>query len=122
MYSGLNAGFNYKGFNFSMQWSGATNVNKMLQIEYRIPFTNTGKRGLLEYFYKDCWTPENQLGAKYPRAAETSRDMEFRELDSLAARCLLYPPENNLHRIYLLQETFPESHWCQYARFVYKRI
>lgn len=69
---GLNAGFNYKGFNFSMQWSGATNVNKMLQIEYRIPFTNTGKRGLLEYFYKDCWTPENQLGAKYPRAAETS--------------------------------------------------
>lgn len=26
----------------------------------------------MEYFYKDCWTPENQLGAKYPRAAETS--------------------------------------------------
>lgn len=69
---GLNGGLNYKGFNFSMQWSGATNVNKMMQVEYRIPFTNAGKRGLLDYFYKDGWTEENQLGAKYPRAAETS--------------------------------------------------
>lgn len=69
---GLNGGLNYKGFNFSMQWSGAANVNKMMQIEYRIPFTNAGKRGLLDYFYRDGWTEENQLGAKYPRAAEVS--------------------------------------------------
>ncbi len=69
---GLNAGFNWKGFNFSMQWAGATNVDKQYEVEYRIPFTNAGKRGLLTYFYKDCWTPENQLGAKYPRAAEES--------------------------------------------------
>lgn len=69
---GLNAGLNYKGFNFSMQWSGATNVNKMLQVEYRTPFTNAGKRGLLDYFYKEGWTEENQLNAQYPRAAETS--------------------------------------------------
>lgn len=69
---GFNGGFSYKGFNFSMQWSGATHVNKMLQVEYRIPFTNAGKRGLLDYFYKQGWTEENQLGAKYPRAAETS--------------------------------------------------
>lgn len=69
---GLNAGFNWKGFNFSMQWAGSTNVSRMYDIEYRIPFTNAGKRGLLTYFYDGCWTPENQLNAVYPRASETS--------------------------------------------------
>lgn len=69
---GLNMGFNWKGFSLSMQWTGATNVDKQYEVDYRIPFTNAGKRGLLTYFYDGCWTPENQLGAKYPRAAETS--------------------------------------------------
>lgn len=69
---GLNMGCNWKGFSFSMQWTGAANVNKMYDIEYRIPFTNAGKRGLLTYFYDGCWTPENQLGAIYPRPAEES--------------------------------------------------
>lgn len=67
---GVNAGFTYKGFNFSMQWSGAAHVNKMLEIEYRVPFTNGGKRGLLDYFYKRGWTEENQLEAEFPRATK----------------------------------------------------
>ena len=69
---GLNAGLNWKGLSFSMQWTGATHVDKMLDIEYRIPFTNAGKRGLLTYFYEGCWTPENQKNAIYPRPSETS--------------------------------------------------
>ena len=69
---GLNAGLNWKGFSFNMQWTGTTHVNKMLDIEYRIPFTNAGKRGLLTYFYEGCWTPENQQNAIYPRPSETS--------------------------------------------------
>lgn len=69
---GLNAGLNWKGISFSMQWTGATHVDKMLDIEYRIPFTNAGKRGLLTYFYEDCWTPDNQTAALYPRPSEVS--------------------------------------------------
>lgn len=69
---GLNMGCKWKGFSFAMQWTGATHVNKMYDLEYRIPFTNSGNRGLLTYFYDECWTPDNQLGAKYPRPAETS--------------------------------------------------
>lgn len=69
---GLNGGFEWKGFSFSMQWTGAAHVDKMLEIEYRIPFTNAGGRGLLSYFYDQCWTPERQQGAALPRAAETS--------------------------------------------------
>lgn len=70
---GLNLGCNWKGFSFSMQWTGATHVNKMYEVEYRIPFTNAGSRGLLTYFYDECWTPENQLGAKYPRPSNNSQ-------------------------------------------------
>lgn len=69
---GLNAGLTWKGLSFSMQWTGATHVDKMLDIEYRIPFTNAGKRGLLTYFYEDCWTPDNQTNAIYPRPSEVS--------------------------------------------------
>ena len=69
---GLNMGTSWKGFSLSMQWTGATHVNKMYDIEYRIPFTNAGKRGLLTYFYDGCWTPDNQLEAEYPRPAEVS--------------------------------------------------
>ena len=79
---GLNMGFNWKGFSLSMQWTGATNVDKQYEIDYRIPFTNAGKRGLLTYFYDGCWTPENQLGAKDPRAAETSESLNS-ELSTL---------------------------------------
>lgn len=68
---GLNGTFRYKGFSLTMNWVGATNVNKMMEIEYRIPFTNSGNRGLLQYFYDDCWTQENPDGA-LPRAAEAS--------------------------------------------------
>lgn len=69
---GVNMGCEYKGLSLSMQWTGATHVNKMYEVEYRIPFTNSGNRGLLKYFYDGCWTPEHQLNAAYPRAAEKS--------------------------------------------------
>lgn len=69
---GMNMGFDWKGFSLSMQWVGSKNVSRMYDIEYRIPYTNAGKRGLLTYFYDGCWTPENQLGAVYPRPSEES--------------------------------------------------
>lgn len=102
---GLNAGFSWKGLSFSMQWTGATNVNKMMEIEYRIPYTNAGGRGLLKYFYDDCWTTENQNGT-LPRAAEKSevwnsapstlwlRDASYLRLKQLS---LGYTFSNNRH-------------------------
>ena len=68
---GSNWKFSWKGFNLNLNWIAATNVNKMLEVEYRIPFTNSGNRGLLDYFYRDCWTTENPNGT-LPRAAEKS--------------------------------------------------
>lgn len=68
---GSNWKFSWKGFNLNLNWIAATNVDKMLEVEYRIPFTNSGNRGLLDYFYRDCWTTENPNGT-LPRAAEKS--------------------------------------------------
>ena len=68
---GLNSMFEYKGVSLNMQWIGATNVNKMMGIEYRIPFTNAGGRGLLQYLYEDVWSVENPDGT-LPRASEAS--------------------------------------------------
>ena len=74
---GLNAGLDYKGFHFDMQWTGATHVDKALYSDYRIPFTNAGTRGLLDYLHDGCWTPENQLGAKYPSPAEANEGWNY---------------------------------------------
>lgn len=71
---GLNGGFEYKNFSFSMQWLGAAHVDKMLSSWYRIPFTDCGRRGLLGYFVDECWTPENQLNATMPRPSDTSQN------------------------------------------------
>jgi hypothetical protein len=68
---GSNWKFSWKGFNLNLNWIAATHVDKMLEVEYRIPFTNSGNRGLLDYFYRDCWTTENPNGT-LPRAAEKS--------------------------------------------------
>lgn len=73
---GLNAGFDYKGFSFSMQWTGATHVDKLLQTDYIIPFTNAGGRGLLKHLYEGCWTPEN-TGGIYPRPAKATETWNF---------------------------------------------
>lgn len=73
---GLNAGFDYKGFNFSMQWTGATNVDKLMQTDYIIPFTNSGSRGLLKHLYEGTWTPE-RIDAEYPRPAEATETWNF---------------------------------------------
>ena len=73
---GLNSGFDYKDFSFSMQWTGATNVDKLLQSDYIVPFTNAGKRGLLKHLYEGSWTPEN-TDAIYPRPAKVTETWNF---------------------------------------------
>ena len=59
---GSNWRFGYKGFNLTMNWVAATNVNRVLNMDYRIPFTNSGHRGLLSYFAENCWIPDDNGG------------------------------------------------------------
>ena len=52
---GSNWKFSYKGFNLALNWIAATNVNRVWNADYRIPFTNSGHRGLLQIFAENSW-------------------------------------------------------------------
>ena len=56
---GSNWKFRYKGFSLSLNWIAATNVSRVWNMDYRIPFTNSGHRGLLSYFAENCWIPND---------------------------------------------------------------
>lgn len=55
---GSNWKFGWKGFSLSMNWIAATNVCRVYNADYRVPFTNTGHRGLLQMFADNCYVPE----------------------------------------------------------------
>lgn len=71
--AGLNAGFSYKDFEFSMQWTGAWNVSRMISDVFRVPFqsrTDKTSGGLLVYNVEHTWNPNNPDGDyEYPRAS-----------------------------------------------------
>jgi len=52
---GSNWKFGWKGFQLSLNWIAATNVNRVWNADYRIPFTNSGHRGLLQIFAERSW-------------------------------------------------------------------
>jgi len=64
---GLTAGFDFKGINFSMFWSSATHVTRILSEIYKSAFGPSNDRALLQYMADGRWTPENAEHAIYPR-------------------------------------------------------
>lgn len=70
--AGLNVGFSWKNFDFSMQWTGAWNVDRMLS-EFRQPLGDTHNKGLLLYQYENTWrSSADTYTAKYPRISTVS--------------------------------------------------
>lgn len=75
--AGLNLGFSWKNFDFSMQWTGAWNVDRMLS-EFRQPLGDTQNKGLLLYQYENTWrSSEDSYTAKFPRITTTNRKNNF---------------------------------------------
>lgn len=76
--AGLNLGFSYKRFDFSMQWTGAWNVSRSISSSFRKPFTdraNSNQGGLLLYHVENTWTNDNpDPNAEYPRATFLNGD------------------------------------------------
>ena len=64
--AGITAGFEYKGFDFSMLWAGSGKVSRFISAGLRVPFGG-GNYGLLQYMIDDHWTPETAETAKSPR-------------------------------------------------------
>ena len=66
--AGLTLGFEYKGFDFSMLWVGATKTSRVLEETFRKPLGETYDRSLMSHQFTDRWTPETAATAKMPRA------------------------------------------------------
>ena len=66
--AGLTLGFEYKGFDFSMLWVGATKTSRVLEETFRKPLGETYDRSLMSHQFTDRWTPETAATAKLPCA------------------------------------------------------
>jgi TonB-linked SusC/RagA family outer membrane protein len=69
---GLNYGVSYKGFDLSMNWTGALNRTVSLNGYYRIPGAATGVRAIFSYMMNERWTPETAETASAPRFSRKS--------------------------------------------------
>lgn len=70
---GLNMGFSYKGFDFSMTLSGATKTSRMLGDVFQKPFQGSN-RSLTKHLLDDAWTPEKGNSAKAPAISFTENN------------------------------------------------
>lgn len=68
---GLNYGFNFKGWSFTMNWAGAAQRSLLLSDNFRKPF-NGGSSGLLMFHVDNRWTPETAETATIPRFSSNS--------------------------------------------------
>lgn len=68
---GLNYGADWKGFFFSMNWTGAAQRSVALADQFRKPF-DAESRGLMEFQAHGYWTETNAEDAIYPRLSKNS--------------------------------------------------
>lgn len=69
---GLSLGLEFKNFDVSMTWTGATNVSRRFEEDYTRPF-NTGSAPLLQFMADQRWTPERGQSATFPRFSNANR-------------------------------------------------
>ncbi len=77
--AGLTLGFEYKGFDFSMLWVGATKTSRVLEETFRKPLGETYDRSLMSHQFTDRWTPETAATAKLPRATIDGVKKNYRD-------------------------------------------
>lgn len=79
--AGLNAGLGWKGLEFSMQWTGAFGVSRMISDVFRQPFLSRTARdngGLLAYHLDHTWNADNPgQDYDYPRASWNNYDNNY---------------------------------------------
>lgn len=75
---GLKFGTEYKGFDVSMLWTAATQVDRMLGQAYQKPFDGVPAiRGLYQYQLDGRWTPETANQAIYPRLSYSAASNNY---------------------------------------------
>lgn len=78
---GINLGFSYKGFDFSMTWAGAAKTSRFLSGSYREPFGPLNSKSLMKYMIDEAWTPEKGNAASAPAISFTSKANNYKNSD-----------------------------------------
>lgn len=78
---GVNLGFSYKGFDFSMTWAGATKTSRFLSGSYREPFGSLNSKSLMKYMIEEAWTPEKGNASLAPAISFTSKANNYKDSD-----------------------------------------
>lgn len=77
----MNLGFSWKGWDFTAQFTGAWNVDRMLS-EFRQPLGDTQNKGLLLYQYENTWrSSADTYTAKFPRISKLAQANNYRASD-----------------------------------------
>lgn len=77
----LNAGFSYKGFDFSMTWVGTFETSRLLSSTYRIPFGESNNSSIMKYMIDEAWTPEKGNSAKAPALTFKNKSHNYYDSD-----------------------------------------
>ncbi len=98
--SGLNMGFAWKDLEFSMQWTGAWGVSRMISDVFRMPFLSRVSHtdgGLLVYHVEHTWDPAHPgQDYDYPRASWAAWDNNY-------ASSTLYEKDSKYLRLKTIQ-------------------
>ena len=79
--AGMNMGFSWKGFDFSMTWAGAFKTSRLLSSMYRVPFGERNNSAVMKYMIEDAWTPEKGNSAKAPALSFKSKSHNYQDSD-----------------------------------------
>lgn len=111
--AGLNLGFSWKNFDFSMQWTGAWNVSRSISSIFRKPFTdrnNANQGGLLVAQVENTWSAANpDPNAEYPRATFDNGDTNNYQDSNLWEKDAKYLRLKNLQIAYNFQFPWMEK-------------
>lgn len=79
--AGVNMGFSWKGFDFSMTWSGAFQTSRLLDSMYRTPFGQSNNSAIMQYMIDEAWTPDKGNSAKAPALSFRSKSHNYMDSD-----------------------------------------
>lgn len=113
---GLNLGFSYKGFDFSMTWSAATMTSRYFRDIYRDPFGEVNSRSLIKYMVTDAWTPEKGNKALAPAISFKNKNNNTVDSD-LWLRDASYIRLKNIELGYSIPQKIVEKLYIRSLRF-----
>ena len=113
---GLNLGFSYKGFDFSMTWSAATMTSRYFRDIYRDPFGEVNSRSLIKYMVTDAWTPEKGNKALAPAISFKNKNNNTVDSD-LWLRDASYIRLKNIELGYSIPKKIVEKLYIRSLRF-----